>query len=82
MQYYLVKDLKTKKVYMVQGATLESAREALQGVIGAPLGLEWVLHENSPKTLMSRFGVHNSESYWARHFKAGPVQDVTRLIKK
>ena len=67
---------------MVQGVNANSARMALQDVIGAPLMLEWVLRENSPEQLMSRFGVHNSESYWAKHFKAGAVQVVTRQVNR
>ena len=82
MQYYLVKDLKTKKVYLLRGTTLEKAREALQGVIGAPLLLEWVCYASTANEVMVRFGVHRGNTYWAEMFQRGEVQDVTRLIDK
>lgn len=81
MKYYLVKDKKTKKIYLIQANSSEKARELITELVGFPKGLEWVLHENSPNKLMERFGVYNNESYWLRHFKAGPILDVTRNMK-
>ena len=81
MHYYLAKDKKTKKVHLIEANSSEKAREALQGLIGFPNGIEWVIHENSPSKLMGRFGVHLTESYWADKFNQGNIQDVTKMME-